>query len=696
MIHNIDIKVNDSILKLQTGKIATQTESSIVAQMGGTVLLVTVATQKPHHPIRGMLPLAVYFTAPFYAAGRFPGGFNKRETKPSDLEVIEARLIDRGIRPLFPEGFSDEIQLIVKCLSYDGVNEPSSFAITAASAALRLSSLPFEKPIAGVRVGSVDGELVLNPTHKQMEVSTLDLVIAGSSDAILMVECGAHEYSEAQITEALFWGHSHIQQIVSDVENWTAPLRKPVKETAKQSVVKSAEIEAWLEQFVSSINEALQHKEKVARNAALSVIRDQVELASQDYLEAWGLSDTKDVLSILKKMQNALCRNSILEKNIRLDGRNATTVRPLSIETGLLPAAHGSALFTRGETQALVATTLGGDRDAQTIDGIHGDLKERFMLHYSFPPYSVGECGMIGSPKRREIGHGRLARRALLPLLPDNESFPYVIRLASEITSCNGSSSMATVCGASLALFDAGVPLKRAVSGIAMGLVKEGERFVVLTDILGDEDAYGDMDFKVAGTEKGITALQMDIKIDGLSREIFEAALKQSHEGRLHILEQMNQCTPNHRAELADNAPKVISFNIKADKIREVIGKGGSVIKELCERFQITIDISDTGLIKIGTTNGPRGEEAKAHILSITKEIEVNEMYEGQVTKIMDFGAFVTLIPGKDGFLHISEISDQRVSDINEQLTRGQTVRVKVLEIDQQQRVRVTMRNIDQ
>lgn len=696
MVKNIEVKLQDCILHLETGKIATQTESSVVATVGGTVLLITIATQKPKQPVYGMLPLTVYYTAPFYAAGRFPGGFNKRETKPSDPEVIEARLIDRGIRPLFPEGFSDEIQIIAKCLSYDGINEPSSFAITATSAALRLSSLPFKKPIAGVRVGEIDGKWVLNPSFEEMKKSSLDLVIAGSSDDILMVECGANEYSEEKITDALFWGHSHIQKTIEQIEQWTAPLRKPVVEHFIKKSDKSAEIKTWLAQFTQPLTAALNHKEKKLRNNALNLLREQVNAAAHDNLSAWELEDSKSILEELREMQRAICRKSIIDHNIRIDGRDAITVRPITIEAGLLPNTHGSALFTRGETQALVITTLGGDRDAQTVDGIHGDLKERFMLHYSFPPYSVGECGMIGSPKRREIGHGRLARRALMPLLPDDETFPYVIRIASEITSCNGSSSMATVCGSSLALFDAGVPLKSAVSGIAMGLVKEGDKFVVLTDILGDEDAYGDMDFKVAGTSNGITALQMDIKIDGLSREIFEAALRQSHQGRMHILEQMNQILPNHRTDVAENAPKVITFSIKSDKIRDVIGKGGAVIKDLCERYQITIDISDTGVIKIGTANGPRGEEAKAHILSITKEIEINEVYQGQVTKIMDFGAFISLIPGKDGFLHISEISDQRVADINEHLSRGQKVSVKVLEIDQQQRVRVTMRNIDQ
>lgn len=696
MVNNINIKLQESILHLETGKIANQTESSVVATIGGTVLLVTVATQKPRQPIHGMLPLAVFYSAPFYAAGKFPGGFNKRETKPSDPEVIEARLIDRGIRPLFPEGFSDEIQIIVKCISYDGINEPSSVAITAASAALRLSSLPFKKPIAGVRVGEINGQWILNPSFEQMKESTLDLVIAGSSEDILMVECGANEYSEEKITDALFWGHAHIQKTIEQVENWTAPLRKPVKEHLVTKSDKTDEIKQWLAQFTNALSLALDNKGKIERNTALALVREQVDAAAQDKLEGWELADSSSIHEEMKTIQRSICRKRIINDNVRIDGRDATTVRPITIETGLLPSTHGSALFTRGETQALVITTLGGDRDAQIVDGIHGDLKDRFMLHYSFPHYSVGECGMIGSPKRREIGHGRLARRALMPLLPNDATFPYVIRLASEITSCNGSSSMATVCGSSLALFDAGVPLKSAVSGIAMGLVKEDDKFVVLTDILGDEDAYGDMDFKVAGTDKGITALQMDIKIDGLSRDIFEAALRQSHEGRLHILEQMNKCLPKHRPEVADNAPKVITFNIKPDKIREVIGKGGAVIKDLCERYQITIDISDAGLIKIGTTSGPRGEEAKAHILSITKEIELNEVYQGQVTKIMDFGAFISLIPGKDGFLHISEISDQRVADINEHLSRGQSVRVKVLEIDQQQRVRVTMRNLDQ
>jgi len=696
VIHtNIDVTIGQHTLNFEAGKIAQITESSVWARMGDTVLLVTVATQKPSHAIHGMLPLTVIYTAPFYAAGRLPGGFNKRESKPSDAEVIEARLIDRSIRPLFPHNFTDEIQVIVKCLSYDPLHEPSSFAITAVSAALRLSSLPFEKCIAGVRVGEINGQWVLNPSAEDMKISTLDLVIAGSSDAILMVECGANEHSEAQIVDALFWGHNHIQKIIDQVEPWSQEVGKEVIHNPHPSSVKHDLITMWLHNYTTPLNEALNHKDKVARNSALQKLKAHIENDAQEHLETWHVDNIKDVLEDFKKLQRRLVRDRIINSNIRIDGRDSVTVRPITIETSMLPRTHGSVLFTRGETQALVITTLGSDRDAQVVDGIHGDLKERFLLHYNFPPYSVGECGMVGAPKRREIGHGRLARRALAPVLPHDDDFPYVIRLVSEITACNGSSSMATVCGSSLSLMDAGVPIKRPVAGVAMGLIKEDDKFVVLTDILGDEDAYGDMDFKVAGTHLGITALQMDIKVDGLGRDILEHALEQAHAGRLHILENMNRSLPTHRETVSDNAPKVIMFNIKPDKIREVIGKGGAVIKDLCERYNVTIDISEQGQIKIGAVNGQKGEEAHKHILSIVKEVEVGDMYEGQVTKIMDFGAFITLLPGKDGFLHISEISEQHVTDINEHLKRGQNVRVKVLEIDAQQRIRVSMRNIN-
>ena len=690
---SLSIAVGNHTLSFETGKIANITESSIVARMGDTVLLVTVATQKPSHPIHGMLPLTVTYIAPFYAAGRLPGGFNKRETKPSDPEVIEARLIDRSIRPLFPNGFSDEIQIVVKCLSYDPEHEPSSFAITAVSAALRLSSLPFEKAIASVRVGEINGQWVLNPSAEDMKKSTLDLVIAGAEDSVLMVECGANEHTEEQIIDALFWGHSHIQQIIAQIEPWTTTEGKTVIFNPHPSHVKHEHILMWLNNYTPHIHEALSHTGKVARNKVLDTLKSRIEEDASPHLESWSTQDMKDVMDNLKKIQRLIVRKRIIEDNMRIDGRNSTTVRPISIETGLLPRTHGSALFTRGETQALAIVTLGSDKDAQVVDGIHGDIKERFLLHYNFPPYSVGECGMMGAPKRREIGHGRLARRALSAVLPNDDAFPYVIRVVSEITACNGSSSMATVCGGSLALMDAGVPLKRPVAGVAMGLVKEEGAYTVLTDILGDEDAYGDMDFKVAGTEQGITALQMDIKVDGLSRDIMENALKQAHTGRLHILKQMDAALSTHRTNVSDNAPKVIIFTIKPDKIREVIGKGGSVIKDLCERYTVAIDINEQGQIKISAVNGQKGEEAQKHILSIVKEIEIGDTYEGQVTKIMDFGAFITLIPGKDGFLHISEISDQHVSDINEHLKRGQTVIVKVLEIDAQQRIRVSMRN---
>lgn len=699
MIHTTHIQMANGVLSLTTGELANLTESAIKAQMGGTVVLVTIATQKLPHPMRNMVPLSVHYSAPFYAAGKFPGGFNKRETKPSEQEVTEARLIDRAIRPLFPDGFDQEIQVMVECLSYDGIHEPSSFTITATSAALRLSSLPFKEAIAAVSVGEFsdtsEGRWTLNPSFQQMSHSLLDLVVAGSRNNIMMVECGAHERSEADILSALQWGHQQIRSIIDQVEAWTQSIAQPTKNVTGTPLKHELSIRQWLEAFMPALRTALSHEGKRARLKAVSALVSEIESQAKPHLEGWELSDTIEVTELFRTMQYAYCRQRILRDGQRVDGRDTKTVRPISIQTRWLPHTHGSSVFTRGETQAMVVTTLGGDRDAQSVDGIHGDLKERFMLHYSFPHYSVGECGMVGAPKRREIGHGRLARRALMPLLPHEDDFPYVIRVASKIASCNGSSSMATVCGASLALFDAGVPMKAPVAGIAMGLITEGDQYVVLSDILGDEDAYGDMDFKVAGTSKGITALQMDIKVDGVSEEILAQALTQAREGRLHILEQMNAALAQPRPEVSEHAPKVIIFNIKTDKIREVIGKGGSVIKELCERYQITIDISEAGQVKIGATSGIRGEEAKQHILSIVKEAEPGEVYQGSVSKILEFGAFVTILPGKDGFLHISEISEQRIANINDHLKRGQTVRVKVLEIDAQGRVRLTMRNID-
>lgn len=681
-------------LVFETGEIARQASGACLASMGDTVVLATVVAMKEAVPGQDFFPLTVDYQERTYAAGRIPGGFFKREGRPSEKEILTSRLIDRPIRPLFPEGFTHEVQIIATVLSVDPDIDPDIVAMLASSAALTLSGVPFHGPIGAARVGYRDGQYLLNPGNKELESSLLDLVVAGTDKAVIMVESEAKELPEEVMLGAVMFGHEQMQGVIQTIralarEAGTKPWdwQPPARDTALEQQL--------VADFEAAIAEAYRIPEKVARQNRLSAIREQ---ALAKYVTAQPAATEagwqEKILRILGDIEYRVVRSRILAGEPRIDGRDTRTVRPITIRTGILPRTHGSALFTRGETQALVTTTLGTARDAQIIDALEGERKEPFMLHYNFPPYSVGEVGRIGSPKRREIGHGRLAKRGIAAVLPDMKNYPYVIRVVSEITESNGSSSMATVCGASLALMDAGVPIKAPVAGVAMGLIKEGDRFAVLTDIIGDEDHLGDMDFKVAGTEKGVTALQMDIKIEGITREIMEVALKQAREGRLHILAKMNEVLPAPRAELSEYAPRIITFKINPEKIRDVIGKGGVTIRAICEETGTEIDIEDDGTVKIASVDKAAGEEARRRIEEITAEVEVGKVYEGRVARLMDFGAFVTILPGRDGLVHISQISNERVENVADKLREGDVVRVKVLEVDKQGRIRLSMKAV--
>jgi polyribonucleotide nucleotidyltransferase len=681
-------------LVFETGEIARQASGACLASMGDTVVLATVVAMKEAVPGQDFFPLTVDYQERTYAAGRIPGGFFKREGRPSEKEILTSRLIDRPIRPLFPEGFTHEVQIIATVLSVDPDIDPDIVAMLASSAALTLSGVPFHGPIGAARVGYRDGQYLLNPGNKELESSLLDLVVAGTDKAVIMVESEAKELPEEVMLGAVMFGHEQMQGVIQTIrelarEAGTKPWdwQPPARDTALEQQL--------VADFEAAIAEAYRIPEKVARQNRLSAIREQ---ALAKYVTAQPAATEagwqEKILRILGDIEYRVVRSRILAGEPRIDGRDTRTVRPITIRTGVLPRTHGSALFTRGETQALVTTTLGTARDAQIIDALEGERKEPFMLHYNFPPYSVGEVGRIGSPKRREIGHGRLAKRGIAAVLPDMKNYPYVIRVVSEITESNGSSSMATVCGASLALMDAGVPIKAPVAGVAMGLIKEGDRFAVLTDIIGDEDHLGDMDFKVAGTEKGVTALQMDIKIEGITREIMEVALKQAREGRLHILAKMNEVLPAPRAELSEYAPRIITFKINPEKIRDVIGKGGVTIRAICEETGTEIDIEDDGTVKIASVDKAAGEEARRRIEEITAEVEVGKVYEGRVARLMDFGAFVTILPGRDGLVHISQISNERVENVADKLREGDVVRVKVLEVDKQGRIRLSMKAV--
>ena len=680
----------EQIVTLQTGEVAPQASCAVIASMGDTVVLVSAVGRKEAAPGADFFPLTINYQERTYAAGKIPGGFFKREGRPSEAETLSASLIDRPLRPLFPKGFTNEVQVIATVVSVDPEIEPDIVAMIGASAAVSVSGMPFAGPIGGARVGYIDGEYVLNPPRSRMSESKLDLVVAGTEKAVLMVESEADVLSEQVMLDAVVFGHDAMQVAITAIQELAAEVGNPAWEWSAPETDESlaAAVKAEAE---AGLTDAYAIAEKQARYDRVGEVRDAVveKLAAAEGEEGYSAADVKGAFS---KLEKAIVRGRILAGEKRIDGRDTSTVRPISVQTGILPRTHGSALFTRGETQAIVTATLGTTRDAQIIDSLMGEYRDAFMLHYNFPPYCVGETGFVGSPKRREIGHGRLAKRGVAAVMPSEEEFPYTVRVVSEITESNGSSSMASVCGSSLALMDAGVPLKKPVAGIAMGLIKDGEQHAVLTDILGDEDHLGDMDFKVAGTDEGITALQMDIKIDGITRDIMQSALAQAKDGRLFILGEMNKVLGEARSELSQHAPRFITMKIHPEKIAAVIGKGGAVIRALTEETGATIDIGDDGTIKIASSDREAGEEARRRIEQITADVEVGTIYEGRVQKIMDFGAFVNILPGKDGLVHISQISENRVQNVADELSEGQMVKVKVLEIDKQGRIRLSMK----
>ncbi len=679
-------------VKLETGGIARQATGAVLVSMSDTVVLVTAVGRKTAQEGRDFFPLTVNYQEKTYAAGRIPGGFFKREGRPSEKETLTCRLIDRPVRPLFPKWFKNEVQIIATVVSLNPDVDPDIPSLIGASAALALSGMPFQGPIGAARVGYIEGDYALNPTFTELEHSDLDLVVAGTDNAVLMVESEADCLSEEIMLGAVTFGHEQLRKAIACINELVAEAGKPQWDL--EPPVANDELDKAVADHASAaINEAYQISDKQERYKRVDEIRASLlaELAVGDDAR-FG---TEEVLGAFSSLERKIVRNRVLDGNPRIDGRDTRTVRPIDVQVGTLPRTHGSALFTRGETQAIVVTTLGTGRDAQIIDALEGERKDRFMLHYNFPPYCVGETGFIGSPKRREIGHGRLARRGIEAVMPDMDTFPYVIRVVSEITESNGSSSMATVCGTSLSLMDAGVPIKAPVAGVAMGLVKDGERFQVLTDILGDEDHLGDMDFKVAGTDTGITALQMDIKIDGITQEIMSQALDQAKDARLHILGEMNRVIDKPREEMSDWAPTIITMKIDPDKIREVIGKGGAVIRQITEETGASVDIENDGTVKIASVDAVSGREAQRRIELITADVEVGQIYEGKVARLMDFGAFVTILPGKDGLVHISQISEERVERVSDKLKEGDVIRVKVLEVDRQGRIRLSMRNVD-
>ena len=677
---------------LETGEIARQADGAVLVSMADTVVLVTAVAEKTAGENRDFFPLTVNYQEKTYAAGRIPGGFFKREGRPGEKETLTSRLIDRPIRPLFPEGFYNEVQIIATVVSINPEVDPDIPAMIGASAALALAGVPFGGPIAGARVGYIDGRYVLNPAKSQMAKSQMDLVVAGTSSAVLMVESEIKCLPEDVVLDGVMFGHGHFQVAIDAIKDLARQCGKPAWDW------KPAQVDPELRKAVETmsgktLDEAYKIREKQQRTSRIGELKTQATAAlGAGETAKWTADQVGEEFSAL---ESRIVRERVIKGEPRIDGRDYTTVRPIRIRTGVLPRTHGSALFTRGETQALVVTTLGTDRDAQIIDALSGEHRDRFMLHYNFPPYSTGEISFMSSPKRREIGHGRLARRAISAVLPDMGKFPYVVRVVSEVTESNGSSSMASVCGASLSLMDAGVPTAAPVAGVAMGLVKEGDRYQVLTDILGDEDHLGDMDFKVAGTSSGVTALQMDIKIDGITRDIMRDALKQAREARLHILGQMNQVLDAPRQKMSEWAPTIITISIDPEKIRDVIGKGGSVIRAITEDTGTTIDIDNDGTVKIASVDAASGREAQRRVELITAEVQVGQIYEGRVARLMDFGAFVTILPGRDGLVHISQISDERVERVSDKLREGDLVRVKVLEVDRQGRIRLSMRNLD-
>ena len=678
----------------ETGAVARQASGALTVKMDDTVLLVSAVAAKSQREGQDFFPLTVDYVEKFYAGGRIPGGFFKREGRPTEKETLISRLIDRPIRPLFPEDYKNEVQIIAQVISMNPEVDGDIAALIGASAALSLAGTPFQGPIGAAKVGYKDGQYILNPTTSELKESKLELVVAGTANAVLMVESEAALLSEEVMLGAVTFGHREMQKVINAINeltveagtrpsDWVAPAKN------------EALIAALKEAVGPQLAEAFKVTDKLQRRDAIAAIRKDVteQLAGRVAAEGWNPAELSKEFG---ELEYRTMRDSVLDTKVRIDGRALDTVRPISVQAGILPRTHGSALFTRGETQAIVVTTLGTARDGQIIDAVSGEYKDHFLFHYNFPPFSVGECGRFGAPKRREIGHGRLAKRGVLAVMPSMEEFPYTVRVVSEITESNGSSSMASVCGSSLALMDAGVPVKAPVAGIAMGLVKEGDKYVVLSDILGDEDHLGDMDFKVAGSAEGISALQMDIKIDGITEEIMKVALAQAREGRLHILGEMAKALTAPRQELSEFAPRLITIKIHPDKIREVIGKGGSVIQAITKETGTQIDIQDDGTITIASVNGAAGQAAKARIEQITSDVEPGRIYEGKVAKIMDFGAFVTILPGKDGLVHVSQISNDRVERVGDALKEGDLVKVKVLEVDKQGRIRLSIKAVEE
>ncbi len=686
----------DKTVTLETGRIARQATGSVLASIGKTQVLATVVASKSVKEGQDFFPLSVHYQEKTYAAGRIPGGYNKREGRPSENETLTSRLIDRPIRPLFPNGFMNEVQVILTVMSAEAeTHNPDICSMLAASAALSISGVPFNGPIGGARVGFIEEKgYILNPTSNELKESLLDMVVAGTKDAVLMVESEADEMTEDEMLGAVLFAHNSYQSVITAISEWqqelaveqwdwqATPLNQPLYDAVKA-------------QAQAGLNAAYSTSDKMARYEAI----DAVKAAAIEHLvkeDDENSPSLEEVVAMVSKLQKEIVRKRVISGEPRIDGRDNKTVRPLTIETGILERAHGSAIFTRGETQAIVVTTLGSPRDAQMVDFLDGRKEDPFLFHYNFPPYSVGEAGRLGTPGRREIGHGRLARRGVQAMMPTQEEFPYTVRVVSEITESNGSSSMASVCGASLSMMHAGVPLKAPVAGIAMGLIKEDEDFAVLTDILGDEDHLGDMDFKVAGTDEGITALQMDIKIEGITEEIMTIALEQAKQARMHILQQMNESISEPSSEMADNAPRILEIKIDADKIRDVIGKGGATIREITETSGAEVDIDDNGAIKIYASSQESGEQAKSMIEAITADVEVGKIYAGKVVKIVDFGAFVAVLPGKEGLLHISQISEERVEKVSDYLQEGQDVKVNVLDVDPKGRIKLSMKGIEQ
>ncbi|UPG88557.1 polyribonucleotide nucleotidyltransferase [Luteibacter aegosomaticola] len=677
---------------LETGEIARQASGAVMVSMGGTVVLVTVVAAPKAREGQDFFPLTVDYMEKFYSAGRIPGGFFKREGRPTEKETLTSRLIDRPLRPLFPEEFRNEIQVIAQVVSLNPEVDGDIPALIGASAAMSLAGVPFKGPIGAARVGYANGQYILNPTASQLKTSDLDLVVAGTSSAVMMVESEAKLLSEDVMLGSVVFGHQQMQVAIDTINAFVAEAgaksfkwEAPAPKTALYDAVKAA--------VGNRFAEAFQIRDKLARRDVISALKGDVKTAIAADAEVNGWTDG-DIGNAFGEVEYRTLRDGVLSTKVRIDGRQLDDVRPITVRVGVLPRTHGSALFTRGETQALVVATLGTTRDSQIIDAPEGEWKDTFLFHYNFPPFSVGETGRVGSPKRREVGHGRLAKRGVQAVKPTIEEFPYVVRVVSEITESNGSSSMASVCGSSLAMMDAGVPLKSPVAGIAMGLVKEGNDFVVLSDILGDEDHLGDMDFKVAGTADGVSALQMDIKVDGITEEIMRTALAQAKRGRLHILGEMAKCITEARSEMSEYAPRLLTIKIHPDKIREVIGKGGATIRSITEETGTTIDITDDGNVVIASVNREAAEAARKRIEQIVSDVEPGRIYEGKVAKLMDFGAFVTIMPGKDGLVHVSQISSERVEKVSDKLKEGDIVKVKVLEVDKQGRIRLSMKAV--